>query len=110
MRALVVLLAVVALVGACGTSSEGEVRFKVTGIQPPYESMGKTKPEYVTMDVDEDLKDSPLRLGTKQGATKDQFPADIKVGDSVICKVRRTDDNGFDGVDPKTTVGPCQKA
>lgn len=109
-RILIALATPLLLVAACAYNEEGDVRFKVTGIQPPYESMGKMRPQYVTMDVDQDMKDSPLGLGTTQGAAKDQFPADIKVGDSVVCKVRRSDDNGFDDVDPNTTIGPCKKA
>jgi uncharacterized OB-fold protein len=97
------------LLTACATSDEGEVRFTVTRIDPPYESMGTMQPEYVAMDLGGDVPEGTLGLSKKEGAAKSQFPADIKVGDSVVCTVRKHDDNNLDDVDPITTIGPCRK-
>ncbi|GGP80911.1 hypothetical protein GCM10010185_63570 [Saccharothrix coeruleofusca] len=93
----------------CGSEWEGEVRFEVTRIAPPYESMGERKPEHVVLALDQEVPDSVRGLQTT-GADIDQFPEGVAVGDRVLCRVRQSDDNGLDGVDPTTTVGPCREA
>lgn len=107
MRLLALLLACLVLAGC--SSWEGDVRFTVTRIDPGYESMGEKRPARVVMDVDGEAPES-ARVASPEGADIDQFPADVKVGDKVICTVKTADDNGADGVDPKTTIGPCKRA
>ena len=107
MRLLGLVLVCLALAGC--SDWEGEVRFKVTRIAPPYESLGKMRPAHVVMDVVGEAPKS-ARVSSPSGADVDQFPADVKVGDEVLCKVSTVEDNGLDGKDPKTTVGPCRRA
>jgi hypothetical protein len=106
-KALGLLLACLVLAGC--SSWEGDVRFTVVRIDPGYESTGRTMPARVVMDLDGEAPKS-ARVASPEGADIDQFPADIKVGDKVLCAVKTADDNGLDDVDPKTTVGPCRRA
>jgi hypothetical protein len=101
-------LAVVCLALAGCSSWEGDVRFKVTRIAPPYESMGQMRPALVVMDVVGEAPKS-ARVSSPESAEIDQFPADVKVGDEVLCKVGTVEDNSLDDVGPKTAIGPCRR-
>lgn len=103
----VVVAAVGLLLAGCGSEWEGDVRLKVVRIVP--DPRGE-RPTQVGMELGESQKGDLAPGKGTYGAAIDQFPEDVKVGDEVICKIRRWDDNGFDGVDPKETVGPCRKA
>ncbi|MEJ2857961.1 MULTISPECIES: hypothetical protein [unclassified Saccharothrix] len=107
LRIGVVVAAVGVLLAGCGTEWEGDAHFKVLRIVPDPKGEASTR---VGMELTEDLKgDAAPGKGT-YGADIDQYPPDIKVGDEVICKIRRWDDNGFDGVDPQVEVSSCRKA
>ncbi|WP_199440391.1 hypothetical protein [Umezawaea beigongshangensis] len=107
MRAVAAVLVAAAILTACSSHHEEDVRFTVTRISPPGESMGKPVQAHVVMDVAQD--ENGLGLMSPEGADLDQFPEGTAVGDTVVCTVTKTDDNGFDGVDPKTTIGPCRR-
>jgi len=104
MRKLLLLLPVVLLLGACSSDWSGEVRFKVREI-------GKiSSGPLVALDVDGEAPEGLTGRITAETATPDQLPADVKPGDLVVCQVKQHDDNGFDGGNTKTTVGPCRRA
>jgi hypothetical protein len=103
----VVVAAVGMLLAGCGSEWEGDAHFKVLRIVP--DPTGKA-PTRVGMELTEDLKGEFAPGRGTYGANIDQYPADIKVDDQVICKIRRWDDNGFDGVDPQVEVSSCRKA
>ncbi|CAL9667671.1 hypothetical protein SUDANB95_07288 [Actinosynnema sp. ALI-1.44] len=104
----VVVVAVGMVLVGCGSEWTGELKFEVTRIAPAREGVGGTKQPYVIMKLDQEQPDGLPKMDTA-GADADQFPADIKVGDKVVCDFRRWDDNGLDGVDPKQEVGPCRR-
>jgi hypothetical protein len=107
MRALVAVLVAAAALTACSSSQEEDVRFTVTRVDPPRESLGRQVQARVVMDVAQD--ETELGLVSPEGADLDQFPEGVAVGDTIVCTVTKTDDNGFDGVDPKLTIGPCRR-
>jgi len=101
-KSLLLLPAFLLLVG-CSSEWNEEVRFKVREIGEI------TSGPRISLDVDGTPPKGTYGVIKTGGASPDQFPADIKVGELVICQVRQYDDNGFDGKDPKTTVGPCRR-
>jgi len=108
MRLFAAVLAALALTSCTGGLSsdwEGDVRFKVVRIVPL-----EGKPSRVGLELDQDQPQGRLTTLGTEGSDLDRFPPDVKVGDLVVCKVHQHDDNGLDGVEIKTTVGPCQKA
>jgi hypothetical protein len=104
MRKLFLLLPVLLLLVGCSSEWNGEVRFKVRRIGEV------TSGPLISLDVDGEAPKGSYGLITTGTAKPDQLPADIKPGELVVCQVRQYDDNGFDDVDPKTTVGPCRRA
>ena len=102
MKRLVLLLPVVLLLTGCAREWTGEVRFKVREI-----GQISSGPR-ISLDVDGPKPEGLERISTG-GASPDQFPADIKPGEIVLCQVKQYDDNGFDSGDMKTTVGPCRR-
>ncbi|CCH35452.1 hypothetical protein ABZ816_12685 [Actinosynnema sp. NPDC047251] len=109
LKAVVVVAVSGSLLVGCGSDWTGDVRFKVTRIAPARESMGEAKKPFVVLELDQEQPDGIPEI-TTEGADSDQFPADIKVGDVVVCTLHRSDDNGLDGVEAKQTVGPCRRA
>jgi co-chaperonin GroES (HSP10) len=111
MRKLVTLLAIVLLLAGCARQWEGDLKFKVTRIGTPSEStVGNPVPARVSLDLDQDEPNSVTALGKQHVADLDQFPSDVKVGDQVVCKVKQSDENGFDGGNVKVVIGPCKRA
>ncbi|WP_440902311.1 hypothetical protein [Actinosynnema sp.] len=106
----IALLALGFLLTGCSSSWEGEVRFKVTEVLPERENKsGQLLKPHVLITLDQEMsKDEPALA--KEGADLDQFPADVKAGDAVLCQVRSHDDNAFDDVGPKVTISSCRKA
>ncbi len=104
MKKLFLLLPAFLLVVGCASEWSGEVRFKVRQIGEI--SSGPR----VSLAVDGPEPKGLQGLISGGSATPDQFPADIKAGEIVICQVKQTDDNGFDGGNMKTTIGPCKRA
>lgn len=104
MRKLLLLLPAFLLVAGCASEWTGEVRFKVREIGEI--SSGPR----ISLDVDGPKPKGLQGQISAGGASPDQFPADIKPGEIVICQVKQTDDNGFDGGNMKTAVGPCKRA
>ncbi|MFJ6670751.1 hypothetical protein ACIQMJ_06540 [Actinosynnema sp. NPDC091369] len=107
LKACVAVLAVGTLLVGCSSEWSGEVDFKVVKINPPYESMGETKPSYVNLELDQDQPGGIERID-KKSADLDRFPEGIKVGDLVVCTVRQSDQSGFDQEGVRTEVGPCR--
>ncbi|MCE6995727.1 hypothetical protein LZG04_13075 [Saccharothrix sp. S26] len=107
LKACVAVLAVGALLAGCGSDWAGEVNFKVVQVNPPYESMGQTKPAYANLEIDQDQPGGLERIG-KKSADLDQFPEGIEVGDLVVCSVRQSDRGGFDQEGVQTEIGPCR--
>lgn len=106
-RVCVAVLALGSLLAGCGSEWEGDVRFKVTRIAPPYESLGEPKPALVVLALDQELPDSAPRI-ENAGVDADQAPEGVEVGDPLVCRVRQSDDNGLDDVDAEIAVGPCR--
>jgi len=104
MRGILLLLPAFLLLAGCSSEWKEDVRFKVREIGEI--SSGPL----VVLDVDGEAPEGIHGRISTGSAKPDQFPADIKAGDLVVCQVRQYDDNGFDGKDPKTTVGPCRRA
>lgn len=103
MKKLFLLFAALLLLVGCASEWTGEVRFKVRRIGEI------TSGPRISLDVDGPEPKGLQGMITGGGATPDQFPADIKPGEIVICQVKQTDDNGFDGGNMKTAVGPCRR-
>ncbi|GAA0226977.1 hypothetical protein GCM10010492_26580 [Saccharothrix mutabilis subsp. mutabilis] len=103
----VVVAAVGLVLVGCGSEWEGDVRLKVVRIVPDPTGKAATR---VGMELDESQDKAKAPHTGTYGADLDQLPKDVKVGDVVTCTVKRSDDNGFDGVDPKLSVGPCRAA
>jgi hypothetical protein len=100
---LVLLVALLALAG-CARDWGGDVRFKVR------ETVTLTSGrQIVALDVDGDAPADPIKKFTSASAAPDQFPADIKPGEVVVCAVAQHDANGFDSGELDTTVGPCRR-
>lgn len=110
LKACAALLVAGALLVGCGREWEEEVRFKVTRIHPEKElTPGHTSPPHVVLELDQEDPGGIRPLATA-GADIDRFPPGVAVGDVVVCRVRQSEDNSFDGVDPQTEVGPCRAA
>ncbi|MFI9811137.1 hypothetical protein [Saccharothrix variisporea] len=106
----VVVAAVGMLLAACGGEEwEGEVAFKVTQLNPGYESSGRTRPPFANLTIDQDEPKSVEKIDQRT-ADLDQLPQGVKVGDRVLCKVRQSDKSGFDQEDPQTEVRDCRAA
>ncbi|MEU4806712.1 hypothetical protein [Actinosynnema sp. NPDC023587] len=108
LKTSVAVLAVGFLLAGCGSDWTGDVRFTITRIAPARESMGEVKQPFVVLELDQEQPDGIPEI-TTEGADLDQFPDGVEVGDAVVCAVRRSDDNGLDGVEAKQTVGPCRR-
>ncbi|MFI9811138.1 hypothetical protein [Saccharothrix variisporea] len=107
LKAGVVVAAVGMLLAGCGSEWEGDAHFKVLRIVP--DPRGE-RPTQVGVELTEELKGEFAPGRSTYGAALDQFPPDIKVDDQVVCKIRRWDDNGFDGIDPRVEVSSCRWA
>jgi nitrous oxide reductase accessory protein NosL len=103
MRKLVLLIPVVLLLAGCSQEWSGEVRFKVREIAEV--SSGPL----VALDV-EGEKPKGIEVISSATAKPDQFPADIKAGEIVVCQVKQTDEDNLDGGNTRTDVGPCRRA
>ncbi|MBB5954569.1 hypothetical protein FHS29_001139 [Saccharothrix tamanrassetensis] len=105
----VVVAAMGFLLAGCGGGKEweGEVTFKVTRLNPASESMGKTVPPYANLEIDQDEPGSVEPIGTRI-ADLDRLPEGVRVGDVVVCRVRQSDESGFDQEGVRTDVGPCR--
>jgi hypothetical protein len=107
-----IVLAVAALLTACGGSSEwtGEVRFKVTQVKQDEELVSGDKwPGRVSLELDQDRPDSPEPISAPF-VRLDQAPPDVRVGDTLTCTVHMRDKSGMDDAEAVQTVGPCKKA
>ncbi|MET1072314.1 MAG: hypothetical protein ABWY11_06665 [Umezawaea sp.] len=112
MRVLAALVAAALLLSGCSLEREwkGDLAFEVTKINPPYtDKSGESKPAFVLLELDQEQPDSFQALSRSQGAGIGDFPADVKVGDRVVCAVRQYDANGFDGGNVEVTIGPCRR-
>jgi hypothetical protein len=104
MRPVLVLLVTLLALAGCARDWSGDVRFKVR------ETMTLTSgKQIVTLDVDGAAPADPIRKFTTASAAPDQFPADVKPGEVVVCAVKQHDGNNLDGLDTETTVGPCRR-
>ncbi|MCS7480901.1 hypothetical protein ACFFQW_36520 [Umezawaea endophytica] len=103
MRKLVLLLPFLLLLTGCAQEWSGEVRFKVREIGEI------TSGPLVVLDVEGD-KPTGIELISSGTAKPDQFPADIKPGDVVLCQVKQHDKDNLDGGNTRTTIGPCKRA
>ncbi|MEU5691329.1 hypothetical protein [Actinosynnema sp. NPDC020468] len=110
MRVLGLVLATGVLLTACGGGAySGELAFRVTAVNPESESMGRTEPAYVNLEIDQDVADERdlLEIVRTQRADLDQLPTGVKVGDRVQCHVNQSDDSGFDQKGVQTEVTHC---
>ncbi|MBW4715703.1 hypothetical protein [Saccharothrix obliqua] len=98
------------LLAACGSGGkewEGDVAFKVTRLNPSQDSMGRTEPPYANLEIDQDEPKSLEPISTRI-ANLDQLPDGVRVGDRVTCKVKQSDQSGFDQRGVQTTVTSCR--
>ncbi|MFF5094169.1 MULTISPECIES: hypothetical protein [Actinosynnema] len=103
----IALLALGFLLSGCSSEWQEDVRFKVIELHPAAENKaGELQKPYARMVIDQA---EPKWLGPK-AIDLDQLPVGLEVDDVLVCSVRRYDDNGFDDVEAKVTVGPCKTA
>ena len=102
MKKLFLLLPVVLLLSGCAQEWSGEVQFKVRKIGEI------TSGPLVVLDVDGE-KPKGIEVISSATAKPDQFPADIKAGDVVVCQVKQYDKDNLDGGNTRTDVGPCRR-
>ena len=110
LKACVAVLAVGTLLVGCSADWEEDVRFKVIRITPETEvTPNRTLPARAVLELDQEDPGGIVSV-KEAGAELDRFPAGVKVGDAVICKVRQVEKNNLDGLAPETEVGPCRMA
>ncbi|MEU6150845.1 hypothetical protein ABZ816_12680 [Actinosynnema sp. NPDC047251] len=108
LKAVVVVAVSGSLLVGCGNKDwEGDVAFKVTKVNPGYESMGQIRPPYANLEIDQDEPKSIEPISTRV-ADLDQLPEGVAAGDLVTCEVRQTDESGFDQKGVRTDVGSCK--
>ncbi|GAA1345058.1 hypothetical protein [Saccharothrix algeriensis] len=104
-KAVPVLLAVGALLVGCGGDEwSGEVRFQVTRLNPA----SGAQPAYANLEIDQEEPKSIEPVSTRI-ADLDRLPAGVAVGDAVVCRVRQSDESGFDQRGVRTEVDSCRR-
>lgn len=105
----VVVAAVGMLLTACGGEEwEGEVAFKVSRLNPGYESAGRTRPPFANLDIDQDEPAGSVESISSRAVDLDKLPQGVAVGDLVTCKVRQWDKSGFDQEGVQTELTDCR--
>ncbi len=109
LKACVVVAGVGLLLAGCGGGEwSGEVRFKVTQITPGKDLVsGQKGPGRVSLELDQEQPSSQI---TSPWAHQDQVPSDVKVGDKVVCTVKKRDDSKLDDAEAVQTITSCRKA
>ncbi|MEU5691328.1 hypothetical protein [Actinosynnema sp. NPDC020468] len=105
MRILGVVAAAL-LLASCGTTEwAADVQFKVTRINPGYQSKsGDQHPATAEIALDQDPAPGALdRLDTRSTELS-AFAEDVVPGDAVTCKVTQRDDDGI-----VTTITNCHR-
>lgn len=106
MRRLAAALLGCLLLTACTSSSEHELRYKISGIDNTTSS-AMYKLELVS-DVPKDVLWQD-RL-TPQFKLSDNISGDVKVGDEVVCTATQKEGSPFSSWTKDTTLSGCKKA
>ncbi|GAA3880626.1 hypothetical protein GCM10022243_51550 [Saccharothrix violaceirubra] len=106
---LLPLVALVFLLVGCSSEWEGDVRFKVTKLNPGFTSSVQVQAPYANLEIDEAEPKSTLEPVSKKAVDISDLPEGVQVGDVVICHVSQHDKSGFDQQGVQVKLDQCRR-